>query len=69
VRHAKSSRDVPPPSEPGNEIMPFETDEKHAPSLKKASQSGGSPRSKELGVNLGPWGLDASEVSEQRHLL
>jgi hypothetical protein len=43
--------------------MHFETDEKHFPSLKKASQSGGSPRSKELGVNLGPWGLDASEVN------
>lgn len=63
MRHAKISHYVPPPSEPGNRIMHFETDEKHSPSLKKASQSGGSPRSKELGVNLGPWGLDASEVN------
>jgi hypothetical protein len=44
--------------------MPFETYEKHSPyALEKVSQSGGSPRSKELGVNLGPWGLDASEVN------
>jgi hypothetical protein len=63
VSHAKTTHDVPPPSEPGNRTMHFETDEKHLPSLMKASQSSGSPRSKELGVNLGPWGLDASEVN------